>query len=85
MQGLFNCGQLEINTIRFICARISTYLPDPEMPSAKLSPPCGVTGTFMKKLMFDAMSRLINAPCGSLAIAVMKLSRQLCIGRFSNA
>ena len=33
-----------------------------EMPSANVSPPSGVTGTFMKKLMLEERSRL-DRPC----------------------
>jgi hypothetical protein len=47
----------------FMSARISTYLPGAETPSANVSPPSGVTGTFMKKLMLWAMSRLLSPYC----------------------
>src|SRR5690349_21517139 len=49
LQGLFNCGQLLITASTSISARSSTYLPGPETPSSNVSPPSGVTGTFMKK------------------------------------
>ncbi|MNY81501.1 hypothetical protein D3C86_2230950 [compost metagenome] len=74
---MFSCGQLEINTITSICALSSTYLPGAEMPSAKVRPPSGVTGTFMKKLMLAPMSRFSRRP--SVRLARRKLSRQLCM------
>ena len=58
-------------------ARSSTYLPEPEIPSAKVRAPSAVTGTFMKKLMLAPMSRLDKAR-PDLEKAERKLSRQLC-------
>ena len=57
LHGLLSCGQFETSTSTSVSARISTYLPASLMPSSKLKPPSGVSGTFMKKLMLLARSR----------------------------
>src|SRR5207245_889022 len=78
LHGLLSCGQFEITTSASVSACSSTYAPGREIPSTMSSRPSGVTGTFMKKLMFATMSRF---PIPSGARAWRKLSRQLCIGR----
>src|SRR6266576_2745470 len=84
LHGLFNCGQLLISASTSISARISTYLPGSEMPSSNVSLPSPVTGTFIKKLMLLAMSRLLM-PWSHSITAFMKLLRHACICRFSRA
>src|SRR5437773_7401420 len=84
LHGLFNCGQLLISASTSVSARISTYLPGSEMPSSNVNLPSGVTGTFMKKLMLLAMSRL-SIPRSHSITALRKLLRQACMWRFSMA
>src|SRR5215510_7144551 len=78
LQGLFNCGQLLMRASTSISARSSTYLPGPETPSRNVRPPCGVTGTFMKKLMFGARSRF-SRPRPQTSAAFTKLCRHACM------
>src|SRR5215472_18845397 len=82
LHGLFNWGQLLISARTSISARISTYLPGSEMPSSNVSLPSGVTGTFMKKLMLLAMSRL-SMPWSHSSRPLRKLLRHACMNRFS--
>ena len=79
------CGQLDIRAITSIFASISTYLPGADIPSANVSPPCSVTGTFIKKLMLWVISRLPIPKWGFSATASIQLSRQACMQRFSSA
>src|ERR1700722_17886908 len=80
LHGLLSCGQFDMRQSTLVSAFSSTYLPPPEMPSANVRSPSGLTGTFMKKLMFGARSRF-DSGTPERAAARRKLSRQLCIAR----
>ena len=75
LHGLLICGQFDTSTSVSVSARTVSDLPGADRPSTMPRVPSASTGTFMKKLMLDTMSRL---PMPHLAASARKFSAQAC-------
>ena len=75
LHGLLICGQLDTSTRVSVSARSVSDLPGADRPSTMPSVPSASTGTFMKKLTLETMSRL---PIPQRAASARKFSAQAC-------